>query len=130
MKLIDAALIYHPDTAVHLDSALIIPEIVCSYWDCLLRGNGSICVGWGEFNNAKELEFTYAGAFVFNSGASETVNCIYIKSNLSSEDNKPHYFWLSDPHNNVGASLVHILRGSSSFYSKILTCNYLVWKIR
>lgn len=131
MKLIDAALLHHPDTAAGLDSGLMIPEIVCTHWSHLLSGDGSICIGWGDFDEAGKLEYTYAGAFIFNSGSHELVsNCLYIKNNSFSENRSPCYFWLADPTNNVGAELARTLRQSSLFSSTMMACKYLVWKIR
>jgi hypothetical protein len=131
LKLIDAALIYHPDVAARIDSALIIPDIVCTHWDRLLSGNGSIYVGWGEFDEAGKLRHTYAGAFVFNSGSDEVVsNCLYIKNSLSTEKENPCYFWLSDPVRNVESWIASALLSASLFSTTMMACKYLVWKIR
>lgn len=131
MKLIDAALIHYPNVASRIDSALIIPDIVCTHWDRLLSGNGSICVGWGDFDETRRLRHTYAGACVFNSDSEEVVSrCLYIKNNSSSENEKPCFFWLSDHIRNVDSCIASDLRGASLFSTTMMACKYLVWKIR
>lgn len=131
MKLIDAALLYYPGAAAILDGGLIIPEKVCRAWGSLLASDGSICVGWGNFDEDGKLQDTYAGAFIFNSGAEDSsTNCLYKKSITSKADNLPYCFWLSDPSTRVSASLADSLRRSSLFSCMMLSCKYLVWKIR
>lgn len=131
MKLIDAALLYHPGAAVALDSGLMIPEDVCQAWSSLLDSDGSICAGWGNFDEAGTLQATYAGAFMFNSSAEDSsVSCLYVKSISFGAGQLPECFWLSDPSTRVAASLANELRRSSLFSHTMLSCKYLVWKIR
>lgn len=131
MKLIDAALLYHPEAAAALDSGLVIPKEVCQVWDSLLASDGSICVGWGNFDDAGKLQATYAGAFIFNSGCEDnSTNCLYIKSISFGSDKLPECFWLSDPSTRVSASMTSSLRQASLFSCTMLSCKYLVWKIR
>jgi len=131
LKLIDAALLYYPEAAVVLDSGLIIPEDVCRAWSSLLDSDGSICAGWGNFDEAGTLQATYAAAFIFNSGAEDSsANCLYVKSISFGIGELPDCFWLSDPSTRVAASLARDLRRSSLFSCTMLSCKYLVWKIR
>lgn len=131
MKLIDAALLYHPEATAALDSGLIIPEDVCRAWSSLLDSDGSICAGWGNFDEAGKLQATYAGAFIFNSGAEDnSINCLYVKSISFAIDSLPECFWLVDPSTRVSATLANKLRRSSLFSCTMLSYKYLVWKIR